>query len=373
MTHMLYCGVTGLIRLFDTMPNRRHRSFDVNGNWVRWSQYHLVNGVVGPAPRATPLPYDPWASFRTNAGKYRTVSQPYLALLELRRRLKEEEARGISPTQLQGRDTRGLIVGSPTAADQLILDWCTEHALLGILPVMATCIRLDDVDDRHELAIKRTYYIRDGKRWNLGTTQQFEWLSTREATEERLREMVKKAKGTVTWLNFGTRAHDELPLEELRDFFPKLENAGGGFVPPLPLTDEFWQAYGEPVWEIKKYCHLFGEAVDYMKLWNAKRSADQQDSSVRRASMFLRDLAQNVPLDDLDGTRTSAGLLASYALMFLWDRREGRRCLQCENCARYLVSNETRARYCSPRCRNIVQSRRHRAKNAGRQQSKSTL
>ena len=78
--------------------------------------------------------------------------------------------------------------------------------------------------------------------------------------------------------------------------------------------------------------------------------------------MFLKDLAHNVPLDDLDDTRTSAGLLASYALMFLWDRKAGRRCLQCAHCNHYFVSNARQARYCTPRCRNTTHSQRHRAK-----------
>jgi hypothetical protein len=62
--------------------------------------------------------------------------------------------------------------------------------------------------------------------------------------------------------------------------------------------------------------------------------------------------------------RASAGLLASYALMFLWDHADGRRALRCENCSRYFVSNEVRAEYCSPRCRNTASVRRRRRSKA---------
>jgi len=64
----------------------------------------------------------------------------------------------------------------------------------------------------------------------------------------------------------------------------------------------------------------------------------------------------------LDEERTPAGLLASFALMFLWDLRDGRRALRCKNCSLYFVSDEYRAAYCSIRCRNTAQSRQYRAK-----------
>ena len=354
------------------MPSQRHRSFSVKGDWFRWSRYQLVNGVVIPAPEARLSRYDPWASFRANAGKYRTVSQPYLDLLELHRSLQEEDARGVELHESQERRRSGPIVGPPTVADHRTLDWCHQHGHLGILPIRSTLVRLKDVEDRDELAIRRTHYIRDGALWRRETALQFDWVSSREATEERLRDRARKTESTLTWFNFGTRAHDERPLEDVREFFPTLEGTAADFIPPLPLTDEFWQSYGEPVSEITAHCRLFRKAVDYMKQWNPDRSTGHQDPSVRAASMLLRDLAQNVPLDDLDDTRTASGLLASYALMFLWDRAERRRCLQCEKCNRYFVSNDIRARYCSPSCRNRVQSRRHRAKQASGKRSKET-
>ena len=64
----------------------------------------------------------------------------------------------------------------------------------------------------------------------------------------------------------------------------------------------------------------------------------------------------------LDEARVPASLLASYALMFLWDVVEGRRALRCKNCDHYFVSDEHHAAYCSKRCRNTEQSRRYRAK-----------
>ena len=290
------------------------------------------------------------------------MNQPYLSLLELYRQLADLGQSGVHPTRLW-QTTEGPRANPPNAADRLILDFCNEHGLLGLLPVLATSIYLDAVDDGTTAAGQQTQYVRDDRRWSVQRESPSDWFLTPEGTTARVRKD-GGAKGSVAWFNFRTRAHDKLPLDELRDYFQTLEDVGDHFIPPLPLTDAFWSSYGEPVWEIRRYCEFFGKSVDYLKQWNEERSPDQQEGTVRRASMFLKDLAHNVPLDDLEDTRTSAGLLASYALMFLWDRTAGRRCLQCAHCNHYFVSDARRARYCTPRCRNTTHSQRHRAKKS---------
>ena len=337
----------------------------MRGTWFRSSRYRLWYGRVAPEPDAELLRFDPWRTYRKNLGKYRTVEQPYLSLLELKRSLDEEaEASGSRPTQPQKRVMEGPVVGPPTLADGRILDWCNHHGHLGIFPVMSTLVQLDDSRESDEFGVTRTQYVRDGDEWHVETASQFEWLSSAEATEDHVRSRLVDSHGKHNWFNFNSRTHDEQPIDELRHYFPHLERRGNRFAPPLPLTDEFWRSYGEPVWEIGRFCDLFARAVDYLKEWNDDATPDEQHSNVRRASLFLKDLARNVEVDDLEHIRRSAGLLASYALMFLWDRADGRRCLQCARCDSHFVSNDRRGLYCSPRCRNIVQIRRHREKRA---------
>ena len=342
----------------------KHRSTVVRGKWHRWSRYQLVNGRVVPDLEATPSRYDPWATFTANDGAYRTVKQPYVDLLELHRTLQQDQARGVRPTELRERGVSGPVVGPPTVADHHILEWCNRHGLLGILPVLSTSVRLADTEHQDEPAIERTQYVRDGDRWHIETALQFEWLSTSAATDEHVRERAEGSHGTFSWFNFGARTHDQRPLADLWDYFPLAGARHDGFVPPVPFSEEFWRSYGEPVWEISRFCDLFTRAVDHLKPWGADATTDHQPPKATRASLFLKDLARNVEVDDLENTRRSAGLLASYALMVLWDRADDRRCLQCVNCKRHFASNDKRARYCSPRCRNIVQSRRHREKRA---------
>src|SRR5690349_13705292 len=71
------------------------KSFEVSGEWFRWSRYRMVNKVIVPMPGAELNEYDPWKAYRSNAGKYRTVDQPYTSLLELQRKLEEADSRRV--------------------------------------------------------------------------------------------------------------------------------------------------------------------------------------------------------------------------------------------------------------------------------------
>src|ERR1039457_6692528 len=100
-------------------PVQRMKSFEVDGQWVRWSRYDLLNGIIVPAKNAKLEQYDPWREFRSNAGKYRTVEQPYVALLELHRNLKQAESREIRPT-IKSHSRGESLFGPKNEADDLI-------------------------------------------------------------------------------------------------------------------------------------------------------------------------------------------------------------------------------------------------------------
>jgi hypothetical protein len=58
----------------------------------------------------------------------------------------------------------------------------------------------------------------------------------------------------------------------------------------------------------------------------------------------------------------ASSLLSHFALMFLCDLNAGRRFLKCDTCSRWLVAEDPRAKYCSPRCRGTMMMRNHRSK-----------
>lgn len=122
-------------------PVQKAKSFEISGKWVRWSRYELLNGVVVKAEGAELHEYDPWDDYRSNAGNYRTVEQPYTALLELHRKLKDLDSRNIRPTSVPHIFLGEPLRGPKNEADTLILNWCNLHGLLGLVPVLSNSIR----------------------------------------------------------------------------------------------------------------------------------------------------------------------------------------------------------------------------------------
>jgi hypothetical protein len=341
---------------------RREKPFEVNGKWGRWNRYDLLNSVIIPADDATYEQYDPWDAYRSNAGKYRgALQQPYTALLELDRELSEMRSRGIRPYDLR-LDPRHLlknpIVGPRTEADRLILQWCTQHGLLGLVPVLSNSIRLSATiksdGDEFTRVLKAPHHFRDGGTWY---------------ARKVLADHVKPG---VTWFNWISHVYEEKPLDHIELFFRPIWK-DEPFSLPCPNTPSFRQCYGEPVQDFIYWCKMFALSVNNISLWQGGRSKGERQV-VQQSYWALSGLAQGAASsfrfryirNRVDEERVSAGLLASYALMFLWDRAEGRRALRChnQNCGRYFVANEMSARYCSPRCQNTAQTRRFRSRQA---------
>jgi hypothetical protein len=100
--------------------------------------------------------------------------------------------------------------------------------------------------------------------------------------------------------------------------------------------------------------------------------ADSIDAdSVNEALVFLEGLASSIgrPGRFLLAKRriqrelVSPSLLASFSEMFLRDLEKGRSAFRCAMCDQYFVSDEIRAQYCTPRCRNTMQRRRQRQRS----------
>lgn len=217
----------------------------------------------------------------------------------------------------------------------------------------------------------KQHYFRDGGVWLSGSTVYLPQPSDGAEFARTVDE--SQPRPGVTWFNWKAHVYEEKPFKHIRDFFlpTPFGLAEVQDIQPLrPNTPEFWQDYGEPLKEFADWCEMFASCVGYMSEWEGgKAKGEDAARMVQQSHWALSGLAQsaapsfrlNTERNAVEEVRVSAGLLASYALMFLWDRMERRRALRCQNCGRYFVSNEHRARYCSPRCRNTAQSRRHRA------------
>ena len=93
---------------------------------------------------------------------------------------------------------------------QLVLDWCTRHGLLGLLPVLATCVQLPGqiTKERDAVRIDWPQYFRQGGRWDTHTD------STREAIFEEADR--GKAANTARLEVEGEDADDDVDHVDFR-------------------------------------------------------------------------------------------------------------------------------------------------------------
>ncbi len=339
------------------------QSLNVRGKWKKWTHYELVNGVIVPAQHAELKEYDPWEKYRVNFGKYRTVEQPYCSLLELGRHLDHEKNGGVrqskgDPKQVSGGTKRG----PQNAADKLILDWCNKHGLLGLLPVLSTRIEVTD----------NVFHHRDGGKWLTILRHQERRRSTviesqrvESGEDDSFTPQIRgDSRETLTWLDWVIHEYETTQLAKKSTFFGG--SPGEPFTPWRPGSGAFWKIYREPADEIGDWCTVFAHSASFL---SRSSGLTNERDFLNASRLVLSKLAESAaPYYEyypersiiLDEVRRPAGLLASYAQMLLWDLVEGRRVLRCVNCDRYFVSDEHRASYCSPRCRNTAQSRRYR-------------
>ena len=84
---------------------------NVLGPWYRFARYEVCDGCVRPVDRADLLQYDPWYDFRARAHGD-GVERAYDPLLRLADAADHD----------------------PDAVAPLIVAWCNQHGLLGLLP-----------------------------------------------------------------------------------------------------------------------------------------------------------------------------------------------------------------------------------------------
>lgn len=329
------------------MPRPRSllKAHEVHGEWYRSTRYmivHTEHPAVFPATESQLHKYDPWLAFRRNEGARLRDPQPYLRLLELGKEVREH----------------------PENKLEAALDWCNENGLLGIIPVVATRILFvpsveQEIEPPYFFVARQFRYIRSGGIWR-SEPHEGAFCEDRQdaAGEARDLDLAPPSFRTLGW----GREHFQ-DRSFISTFFPL---DGGPFskspkTPPVPLpgSREFFQVYGEPAHAIAFWALEFEAAISALS---------KIDERAELAFGFLTDLASAAEpafrlgtAGKIEEVRVSAGLLASFALMVLWDLQDGRRICSCKNCSSYFVSKDPRAGYCSVTCRNTAQSRRYRA------------
>jgi hypothetical protein len=304
------------------------RLVQIDGRWWRASKYEVRPGqrwneLIAPAVDASITSYDPWEHYRAFANKSRSqkvMDPPYLHLMEL----------------------GGLPL---TSEPEPVLDFANRFGLLGAISVTTLSIRLPKLD--HESTFKT--YMRQGGEWS-EYTQPF----STEARDEAY-------SAGVTRFGLETMSYHDATLDSIQDYFPGVDLSRL----PLPNTPSFFAHYAEPLWDILYVAKEFRRSVGALSVLEAWEDPGRREEARRRLSVLSQSAAPSFEFSPrmryVDEERKSAGLLASYALMVLYDLVAGRRVLQCEVCARLFVSDDRRAKYCSKSHRLTAASRRYRS------------
>jgi hypothetical protein len=349
------------------------------GQWFRAARYEVIDGCIAPAPGAGFTIYDPWLSSRKTNHSPR-IKPAYQALLELAEKL--ETSPPLSPSRsLSVSPTRG----GTSAGERLILSWCVQFGLLGILQTFAMAIRLAPRwGPRPEganlgLCAHRDEMLRIGGQW-------WHQVNTRESTA--FDDIPESARTAGALVPKRVTSPDDRPRVVLWDGvltnklgFPELSDeplatTWRKFFPAAYRTDPetfhygaigsplFQRQYGEPLWMFHRAIVLFKQSVEIL----GNRAASQEE--VFRAKAFLNLLlSATSPLLDPDPASRrqewlSASLLSSFAFMAIQDHTIGHRLYHCKNqpCRQLFISDSPKAEYCSPECRSAFHTRQYRAK-----------
>jgi hypothetical protein len=288
-------------------------------------------------------------------------------LLNLAATLEALDAKSIAPSLVSvGSEIRG----PQNEADEGILGWCDKHGLIGLVPVLSDFIELPTTiepgTDKSPLLVTTVTYHREGGIWSERISMHVTEGNSIDA-QDRAARLAEECTPSFNWLDLDFQDSIAKPFSHLREYFTDYDD--DGFTPGLPNGNRFWHAYSEPLDDFARWSLVFRKSVECLSQWRSHMVHDNHArSAANLAHSALTALAEPAAptfrfrpeRDRVDEERVSAGLLSSYALMFLWDREEGRRALRCNNCSAFFVSDDPRAGYCSRRCRNTASNRRYR-------------
>lgn len=358
------------------------------GTWWRFERYEVSDSYIRPAAGAKLQTYDPWAEYKavlgrpdpTNTkGAARVYETPYASLLSAVRDLRI----------VQRPD--GFWHCEDHEQEEQLLAWVNRYGLLGILPHIAesailaprkrygkngvtiASVRYDRSYDGSWVATpallpadQLSYSGRskaDLTAWDAAPKGAIlpAWLQERVEETHRqefqpralLRSMQAKARAWPTADRLDPLVEEPL-TETWGHFFPAVaKDEQNSYSYPLPLSEQFWSAYGEPLLLFYRWVLALEVALEEL---------NQGDlSSLAALTAPLTPAAVATANGSLSKAWLAPSLLSSLAMMALLDATEGRHSHVCEGCGRLFVSAAHQARYCSQKCRFKVQKRRQRA------------
>ena len=129
------------------------------GRWCRFDRYEIGDGYIRPATGANLEYFDPWQDYRRAGGGRGAWIPPYGSLLELVRNLESRPSPGPGP----------LWALSP-GSEQRLLDWCSTHGVLGLLPhrvhMVTLAARLEPLEGHEDRLVPTQHqFLRTNQGW----------------------------------------------------------------------------------------------------------------------------------------------------------------------------------------------------------------
>jgi hypothetical protein len=412
------------------------------GTWVRHTRYEIRGGVICPAPDAQLVAYDPWHEYAD--ARRKKAAPLYDGLLRLsqkirtglRLRLRAEDA----PELLGLCAQFGLLGILPHRAASVRLwpRWGTARPAIRIAPSQAHHVGSTTAKpepDERELAdvLRQLGLQRDRVSFTMQPVAdklQFYVMSDEDGTAiaeidfpsgvasaERplVPQIVEFARTNVGWREIthdldadpdhGAPSAPGALLSGQHQSYVVLQQrwrlgwktepldlTWGLFFPavpprdwlteryPLPLSDAFWLAYGEPVDEFLSAVDAFREAAEGAKA--ARNTAttiddfDPQSPWYRLHALLVPITASVMPslvpaLPRLGRSQPQSGrrltwrtpsLLSAFALMLAQDVTTGDHIHECPVCGQLFSSITAGAAYCSTSCKATSRKRRQRSR-----------
>jgi hypothetical protein len=339
-----YNGSVCMLDNAQTLHTRR--ALRTQGDWWRFSLYEIRDGCILPAKGAKLEWYDPWLGFgfsRVQTGRHTTAGAQsnYQSLMKLVHQLQYVPGHKRYPDCLS------------STSQGLILKWCQENGLLGILLSRWEAISLAPQLVGPARWVQRRYFR--------GFGQVIQLQEITSASKGR------NASVLIHGLDDLTPA-EESPSKTWSRFFPSVGfSEQETFAYPQPYTIEFCRLYGEPLIDFCNAAKLLVRAILYLGTQQPKVTGDLKlvrHQALDAINLLRRPIASVLDFEEsgsVKPSRVAPSLLASFADMFAQDLVYGRPTLQCTCCGTPFVSSAYQARYCSETCRLREQKRRLRA------------
>jgi hypothetical protein len=267
-----------------------------------------------------------------------------------------------------------------------VLDWCRRYGLIGIVPMQAhltMCETAAEPDDFSFLVgpIATSVSQRQSRRYSSDPSAGMD----EENSRDHLFQMVdwlderKSRKGGRNKVAKSLLRIPEQPYREMvEDWFGSKADTDYGSLETQDGAELFWTAYREPIEFFAAVAWQFLDEVEVLHTpvkdwWNtpATRGAEDLFHAIdyfdALSNSIDRHCERLTSAKELRDTRTTCSILAHFGDIAFEDSECGRRVYRCVNCGRISISQDSRARYCSPRCRKASVMRKYRSDKAARE------